>query len=190
MSPSQHVTLAVDLALGEGEVVGVGLQGAPLNVSGLFWPSSRVRAPVALSLDRRAGGMRPSGYGNRMPQSNPAAMSEPDPEWAVRAEQCLEQVRAAIMVLTEPMRRSSITSGPPQCPGSRRSRSSTSRSVSCRFRVMPTSCPVLHRSALSKLGERDRTPQALIATFRAETRTFRMMFGRNGLHAGQVGLLR
>src|SRR5512145_2589660 len=34
-----------------------------------------------------------------MPQSNPAALSEPDPEWAARARQRLEQVRAAMQDL-------------------------------------------------------------------------------------------
>lgn len=40
--------------------------------------------------------MRMNGYGNRMPETNPAALFEPDPEWVPRAGQCLEQVRAAM----------------------------------------------------------------------------------------------
>jgi GrpB-like predicted nucleotidyltransferase (UPF0157 family) len=35
-------------------------------------------------------------YGLRVPQDNPAALSEPDPEWPARATECLDQVKEAL----------------------------------------------------------------------------------------------
>ena len=41
-----------------------------------------------------------NNYGHRVPQDNPAALSDPDPEWPARATECLEQVKEALRGLT------------------------------------------------------------------------------------------
>lgn len=44
--------------------------------------------------------MSVNSYGHGVPHDNPAALSDPDPEWPVRAKECLEQVKEVLRGLT------------------------------------------------------------------------------------------